>query len=191
MCYITLSLTLEYAVVPQLQRENRGWTAKQIARKKYTYFYQLLCNKPECDIDSVGSGARSKFAVNISFGKIYWSLLQELGITALLILAVGDIGLTVIARAMGPESYSRSCLVMSLSHSREWWSFGHAIGPTTLRKFFGPCNIQYMVQQLLQELRTEPLPTASILLINQSCLEEIVITNELAKEEVPSPKLGT
>src|SRR5436853_3871549 len=98
-------------------------------------------------MDRVGSGARSKFAVNISFGKIYWSLLQELGVAALLMLAVRDIGLTVIAIAMGLESYSCSCLVVSLSCLRGWWSFVHAIGPATLRMFFGPCNIQYTVQQ--------------------------------------------
>jgi hypothetical protein len=186
MSYITLYLTLQYAILPQLIHENPLWNKKQIAAEKYPYFYELLSNKDRDDMDIKEYGPKSKFSVNIGFGKIYWSLLQELGVAALLMLAVGDAGLTVIARAMGTENQNRSSLVLSLSRSRGWWSFAHAIGPATLSTFFGPCERQYTVEQLLHQLRTEPLPTASILLINQCCQkEEIVMGDEPAREEVP------
>ena len=187
MCYITLYLTLEHAVVPQLQRENKSWGSKQIAGKKYDYFYQLLGNKSDSVMGGGRSGAKSKFGANIGFGKTYWSLLQELGIAALLMLAVADTGLTVIARAMGAGNDNRRILVLSLCRSRAWWSFAHAIGPATLRMFFGPCDMQYTVQQLLQHLRAEPLTTASIILINQSCQTSgIALANEPARDNVTS-----
>jgi hypothetical protein len=186
MCYITLYLTLEYSIVPQLQRENQSWSSKQIAGKKYDYFYQLLGKTSDSGMCGVRSGAKSKFGANIGYGKTYWSLLQELGIAALLMLAVADTGLTVIARAIGAASHHRSSLVSSLCRSRVWWSFAHAIGPATLRTFFGPCDMQYTTQQLLQQLRAEPLTTALITSINQSCqTSEISIANELTGESVP------
>jgi hypothetical protein len=113
--------------------------------------------------------APAKFQVDISFRKNFWGLLQELGVDALLMLVVEDMGLTVIARAMDPGSESQKSLTSALAFSRGWWSFIHVISPATLRTFFGSCDIHYSIPQLLQQLRNKPLPTASIVLINESC----------------------
>ena len=186
MSYITLYLTLKYAIEPQLQRENPNWSLKRVAGRRYAYFYHLLCDNPDGDMETLEFGPKSKFGADIAFGKTYWSLLQELGVAALLMLAVGDTGLTVIARSMGPGNPNRKNLALALSLSRGWWSFAHAIGPATLRSVFGPRDIQYTVQQLLQQLRAEPLPTASIVLLNQSCQKRgIAMTTEIASEELP------
>ena len=177
MCYITLHPTLEYAVVPQLKRDYPAWKPRRIDGLKYNEFHRLLSG-------GVGD-APGKLRADIGFGKAFWSLLHELGIAALLMLAVADPGVTVIARAMGPESDERKILTSALSSSRAWWSFAHAIGPATLRTFFGPRDIQYTVSQLIYQLRTEPLPTASIRLLNKVCQRgEIKIGTEPAKEDV-------
>ena len=186
MCYITLHLTLEYTIVPQLQRENPDWGVKRISGRKYAYFYHILNDNPDGDIDTQEIGVRSKFGVDIGFGKAYWSLLQELGVAALLMLAVGDVGLTVMARILGSGSENYKSLTLGLSRSRVWWSFAHAIGPATIRTLFGPRDIQYTVPQLLQHLRTEPLPTSSISLINQACQKcEIAFATEPPSNEFP------
>ena len=183
MCYITLYLTMEYAVVPELKRNHPTWGTKRLGGQKYTYFYELLNGNRGGDNDSRETVLR-KLSVDISFGKTYWSLLQDLGVAALLMLAVAEPGLTVFARAMGPGGSQRAIFTSALSSSRGWWSFAHAIGPATFRTFFGPRDIQYTVPELLHQLRAEPLPTASILLINQSCLtQKIGISAELANEE--------
>ena len=57
------------------------------------------------------------------------------------------------------------------------------MGPATLRTFFGPHDIEYTVPQLLRQLRFEPLPTTSILLMNDSCQKrKITIDTELPNE---------
>jgi hypothetical protein len=189
MCYLTLYLTLEHTIVPQLQHDHADWSSRQIAGRKYSYFYQLLNDSPDGNSDTQEL-APAKFRVDISFGKNFWGLLQELGVAALLMLAVGDTGLTVIARAMGPGSESRQSLTSALACSRGWWSFAHAIGPATLRTFFGPRDIPYTIPQLLQQLRNEPLPAASILMINQSCeMREIATGTELPEKELELPPL--
>lgn len=45
-----------------------------------------------------------EFGIKSTFGKIYWSLLQELGVATLLKLAVGDTGLAVATRARPSEN---------------------------------------------------------------------------------------
>lgn len=174
MSYMTLYLTIEKVIVPQLRLENPTWTEKRIAGEKYDFFYNVL-NESNTEGGSADlpmakiSRAPRKFRVDVGFGKVFWTLLQDLGVTALLGLAVSDLGLTTIARAMGPDSPQRQALRVALWASRGWWSFAHAIGPPTLRTFFGPRDISYTVPELLHKLRIEPLPTSSIELINRSC----------------------
>ena len=173
MCYITLHLTLEHAIVPQLKHENPKLSPKHIAGMKYSYFYNLLEDEPGTEDREPPPGFRR----HIDFGKTFWSFVQETGVAALLMLAAADTGLTIIARAIAPKNKCREGLISALSCSRAWWSFAHAIGPSTLRTCLGPRNIHYTVPQLLQQLCIESLPTASILQINQSCrISDLEIT---------------
>ena len=98
-------------------------------------------------------------------------MLQELGVAALLMLAVGDIGVTVAVRVLGVKNNIPKLLQSTLCRSGRWWCFAHAIGSATLRAFFGLPDIQCTVPQLLRQLRAEPLPTTCILLIDQYCEE--------------------
>jgi hypothetical protein len=186
MSYLTLYLTLEYTIVPQIKREHPNLTPKSIAGKKYGAFYRLLADDPGGEIDETAYSQKSKFVVDIGFGKTYWTLLQDLGIAALLMIAVSDVGLTVLARNIGPGGQNHANLRTALVRSRAWWSFAHAIGPATLRTFFGPRDVEYTVPQLLQQLREEPLPTAVILRMNQSCMkQDIRIPTEHASRGLP------
>ena len=165
MSFITLYLTIEYSIVPQLSREHPDWGLERVAGRKYPYFYYQLSQDPGGDLDSPEFGIKSKFGVNISFRKIYWSMLQELGVAALSMLAVGDLGVTVAVWALGVKSNIRKLLQATLCRSRR--CFVHAIGPATLRTFFSLRDIQYTAPRLLRQLRAEPLPTTCILLIDQ------------------------
>lgn len=191
MSFITLYLTMEHLVIPDLRQTNPTWWDKRIAGQKYHYFYQLINEDHGNGSGSTGgdltTGTRAppRFKVDIAFGKNFWNLLQDLGVAALLMLAVSDTGLTVIGRAMGPDSFQRQSLRAALSRSRAWWSFAHAIGPATLTTFFGPRDVQYAVPQLLQKLMAEPLPTSSIDLLNRSCEGKGITIN--TEVHIPGP----
>ena len=165
MSYITLHLTFEYAIVPRLKRQGPRRGPREIGHMGYRYFYKLLMGYPDSDTRD----PPARFATDISFGRALWSLVQELGVAALPMLAVGGTGLMAIARALGPESIERKWLTSALSCARAWWSFAHAIGPATLRTFFGPRDIHYTVCHLVQQLRNEPLPSATTHQINYMC----------------------
>lgn len=165
LCYITLYLTLEYAIVPGMRAS--GLRQREIDTKKYRHFYALLIESPETDTPQ---DPPQNFSTNISFGKTIWKLVYDLGIASLPMLAVSEVGPTVIARALGPGSHERGWLISSLSGSCGWWSFAQAMGPPTLRTFFGPRDIHYKVPQLLKVVRLEPLLHLSIQQMNQYCI---------------------
>lgn len=165
MCYLVLYLTLENTIIPQIRYEHPSFGPRKIAGMKYKYFYDTLGD----DADTGTEDVPHWFKQDIGFGKTLWTFVQQVGISAVLMLAAGDPGITVITRAISPESVYRDELIEALSSSRAWWSFAHATGPATLRTFFGPRNIHYTVPQLLLQLRTEPLPAASIVELNKSC----------------------
>ena len=188
MSYITLHITLEYAIVPELEQQHPTWGSRRIGGYKYTYFYQLLNDYSGGAGGGASSSVLNTFRREIGYGKTFWSLLEELGVAAILMLAVAEPGLTVIARALGPESEQRGILTSALSSARGWWSFAHAIGPATLRTLFGPRDTQYTVPQLLHQLRKEPLPTTSLSLLNKSCeRREIDIGTRPAHQEIAPP----
>ena len=182
MSYITLYLTLEYAIVPLLKRRMPTAGPRTIDGVKNRYFYNILADRPTDDTrDPPGN-----FARNISYGKKFWNFVEKLGVAALLLLAVNETGLTVIAKFMGQSSEGTKWLMPALSGARAWWCFAHAIGPATLRTLFGPRDIHYTIPKLLQQLRNEPLPVACIDLINKSCpvRESYLGIGEAPNEEV-------
>ena len=182
LCYITMHLTVEYAIVPELQRNNPTWGKRKIEKEKYTQFQRFLTGAG----NDVVVNVPAKLRVDVSFGKTYWALLGELGVAALMMLAVAPQGLTAFARVVGPGSDQRKALISALSSSRGWWLFAHAIGPAVLRTVFGPCDIEYTVPQPLRKLRIEPLPTASILAINKlSQTQNLAIDTEIANDDSP------
>ena len=177
MCYITLYLVLEHSIVPELEVKYSEWVPRRIAKRKYAYFHYLLSEIEfeETDLDATEHGAKSKFATNIGFGKLFLKLLQEFGVAALLMLAVCDIGITVVARALGSEGKNHDMVRSAHCCSRGWWCFAHALGPPTFKTLFGHREIRYTATQLLWRLWAEPLPSSTMALINRSC-EGIEIT---------------
>ena len=185
MSYITLYFALEYAIVPHMRRINPTMGPKEISQRKYRYFYRLLMENS----DEHAEEPPDKFAKDISFGKTPWGLTGDLGIAALLMLAVGETGLTMVARATGPLSRGKAWLTTALSADRGWWSFAHAIGPATYRTFFGPRDTHFTAAQLLQMLRVEPLPTITALQINSICQQkkiEVALDAAVPTEAVDS-----
>ena len=184
MCYITLHLTLVHAIMPELRSQHPQTGVRDIDHMKYAHFYNQLRDDPH-PIDNLPAYPPS-FKTNISFRKSFWGLIQELGVASLLMLAVADTGPTMIARSFGPQSRQQNELVSTLCCARGWWAFAHAIGPATLRTFFGPRDIHYTVPQLVQLLRNEPLPAIAVRKMNGFCHRreiKVDIETEVSCEE--------
>ena len=152
MSYITLYLTLEYAIVPRLKRHMPTAGPRAINAVKYRYFNNILAGRPH---NEAQEPPRS-FAPNISYGKKFWYFVEQLGVAALLMLAVNETGLTVIARSMGESGEGAKWLMPALSGTLAWWCFAHAIGPATLRTLFGPRDIHYNIPNFSSSCETSP-----------------------------------
>lgn len=185
MCYITMYLTLEHSIVPKLRADNPDWPPRHVDSEKHRHFYELLNGDGDLNIPM------TKVRDNTGFGRTFWRFGQELGVAALLMLAVAEQGLTIIGRACGPRSSNIPNLASALSSSRAWWSFAHAIGPPTFRTLFGLRSVSYTVPQLLHYLRTEPMPAASVAAIHEACRTAGINTDPYlpAEGSVESPEL--
>ena len=145
MSYITLFLTLEHVIVPQLREENPSETNKWIKGIKYQHFAEdLLTTNPS----SPSSGA--KIRSHVQYGWSFWEYSQELGVESLLVFAVTEMGLTKIGGASQSGIFE---IATMLTTSDTWWAFTHAIGPATFRNLFGACDTLYTVPQLLNSIR--------------------------------------
>ena len=168
MSYITLFLTLEYAVVPRMKVEHPDWSHQEIMGDKYRYFHQLLASralpgpKPK--------DTMYKFRDHIGYGSRFWTFGQDIGIASLLMLGVSEHGLSTIARKTRPRSEQIPAMAAALSSSQTWWAFAHATGPRVLRTLFGLGNVRYTIPQLLTFVRAEPMPASTMSAIHQKCI---------------------
>jgi hypothetical protein len=154
ICYITMYLTLEHSIVPKLRADNPDWPPRHVDSEKHRHFYELLKGHGDFNIPM------TKVRDNTGFGRTFWRFGQELGVAALLMLAVAEQGLTIIGRACSPRSSNIPNLASALSSSRALWSFVHTIGPPMFRSLFGLRCVSYTVPQHLHYLPTEPMPAA-------------------------------
>ena len=214
MSYITLFLTLEHVVVPKLREEKPDWTPRQIESDKYRYFQQLLASSPDSPQSTAPTRAFTHSATNtidqapapayvveppaslyklrdhIGYGRVFWSFGQELGIASLLMFAVSAYGLTKIAKQCGPRSGQIATMASALSSSQTWWAFAHGIGPRVIRTLFGSRDVTYTVPQLLQFVRSEPIPTTTMGEIHKVCREMNLETDVQLAANEPEPALS-
>jgi hypothetical protein len=105
-------LTLEHSIVPNLRADNPNWQLRHVDREKHRHFYELLNRDGDLYI------TMNKVRDNTGFGRTFWRFGQELGVAALLMLAVAEQGLTISGRACGPKSANIPNLASPLSSSR-------------------------------------------------------------------------
>jgi len=168
LSYIIHFLTLEYAIVPELRKENPTQTLKWIEGQKYQYFADML-NAAASSVPTEPEAERKeitgiKVRKHRDYGRVFWEYGQALGIASLLVFAVSDIGLSRVgssSRAGIPQ------LAADLSTDNTWWAFAHSISPPTFRTLFGSCNIAYSVPELLNRIRREPISPTTTIAINK------------------------
>jgi hypothetical protein len=167
MSYVILYLTLEHAVVPQLQRDNPGSQKRWIDGAKYLHFAKMLEASSSTDSspdspDSEISGVSLRNYTN--YGRCFWEYGQSLGIASFLVFAVSVIGVTRIG---GASRAGIPTVAAALTTDNNWWAFAHSISPPTFRTLFGACDVSYTLPQLLNRVRQEPVPPSTITAINE------------------------
>ena len=168
MSYITLFLSLGHDVIPRSKQEHPEMFPRKINAMKFKYFLQLLAL---LESDAKSRRAISTLHDHLAYDRMFWNFRQELGITSLLMLALSELGLTMIAKQTGPRSLVVPEMASILSSSQGWWAFAQGTGPRVLNPLFGLGNVRYTIPQLLTFVRVEPMSAPTMHAIHLRCIE--------------------
>lgn len=144
LSYVTLYVTLEFGLVPELRAESTKPNMKIIGGRKWDIFYERLGGKQElgCSVDALRD--------NVAFGKILWTWATECGLMWLPVLAVMDTGITSFARKNAMK-YKRSQIMGSkLSTQSPWIALCNAFSGVLVNLLFSPTSPEYTFTQLCQ-----------------------------------------
>ncbi|KAG0132192.1 hypothetical protein HOY82DRAFT_538880 [Tuber indicum] len=152
LSYVTLYLTLEYAIVPMIQGNNPSLSPQEIKGRKWKVYYDILGGKAALGIKE------KTFRDNISYGKVFWSFATSCGITILPILACLEYEITVFARKNDVLTPHAKVLGSLLTQNRVWISLCHSLGVIIMETLFTTSRNTYSMVTLAQLFIAEPLP---------------------------------
>ncbi|RPB01465.1 hypothetical protein L873DRAFT_1788344 [Choiromyces venosus 120613-1] len=151
LSYITLFWTLKYVIEPKIRAENLQLNKKQLeGARNQAFMLELLGENP-------GSISMNQFKEYLRYGKFYSEVVDTLGMTAIVMLAVLDTGITTLAKHFGPQSYNLPYLAIILLQNVQWMSLCATVGPVIVECLFTDSKSVYGLPTLQVQLFSHPM----------------------------------